>query len=132
MTISYFNPHSKNPKRAVQMWQILVGKAMNRQTITYECLSSLMYPKPSAGVLSKILGHIAFYCKDHALAQLNVIVVEKTSGKPGSKIPLEAENIEAERERVYERDWYDIVPPNEKDFAEAVSPERRAARQSKL
>ena len=27
-----FNPHSQHPARAVQAWQILVGKAMNRPT----------------------------------------------------------------------------------------------------
>jgi hypothetical protein len=34
-----FNPSSSHPARAVQCWQILVGKAMNRQTVTYEGLS---------------------------------------------------------------------------------------------
>jgi hypothetical protein len=36
-----FNPTSEHPGRAVQAWQILVEKAMNRQTMTYEGLSKL-------------------------------------------------------------------------------------------
>ena len=40
-----FNPSSPHPARAVQAWQIIVGIAMNRQTITYEGLSRLMYQK---------------------------------------------------------------------------------------
>jgi hypothetical protein len=43
-----FNPHSGHPARAVQAWQILVGRAMNRQTVTYDGLSRLMYGKRAA------------------------------------------------------------------------------------
>jgi hypothetical protein len=38
-----FNPSSSHAARAVQCWQILVGKAKNRQTVTYKGLSELMY-----------------------------------------------------------------------------------------
>jgi hypothetical protein len=57
-----FNPSSLHSDRAVQARQILVGKAMNRQTVTYLGLSNLMYRKDAAGVLDKILGHIAYFC----------------------------------------------------------------------
>ncbi len=54
-----FNPTSAHPERAVQAWQILVGKAMNRQTVTYLGLSRMMYQRNASGVLDRILGHIA-------------------------------------------------------------------------
>ena len=70
--MSKFNPHSAHPERAVQAWQILVGKAMNRQTVTYQGLSRLMYRKDAGGVLGAILGHIAFYCEDNDLYQISI------------------------------------------------------------
>jgi len=70
-----FNPTAEHPARAVQAWQILVGKAMNRQTVTYKGLSKLMYGKEAAGVLAAILGHIAFYCEDNNIPPLTALVV---------------------------------------------------------
>ena len=114
-----FNPTAKNPARAVQAWQILVSKAMNRQTATYQSLSELMYGKKAAGVLAKILGHIAFYCEDNNLPPLTTLVVGKWPGKPGDKIPVDHARIDEERERVYRRDWYNIYPPSETELATA-------------
>jgi hypothetical protein len=106
-----FNPRSNHPDRAVQAWTILVAAAMNRQTLTYLKLSILMYKKPAAGVMDKILGHIAFYCIDNRIPPLTSIVVGKTRGTPGTDFPLTGANLDAERERVYDFDWYDIYPP---------------------
>jgi len=107
-----FNPSSKHPERAVQAWQILVSAGMNRQTFTYEGLSHLMYGKNAAGVISQILGHIAFYCLDNGLPALTSIVVGKDKGVPGDEIPLEPEDTDAEREHVYQLNWYDVYPPS--------------------
>lgn len=114
-----FNPTSEHPARAVQAWQILVGKAMNRQTVTYELLSELMYGKHAAGVLAAILGHIAFYCIDNQMPPLTALVVGKTPGKPGDRIPVDAAKIDEERERAYQYDWYNVYPPSEADLAAA-------------
>ena len=114
-----FNPTAEHPARAVQAWQILVGKAMNRQTVTYEGLSVLMYVKEAAGVLAGILGHIAFYCMDNDIPILTTIVVGKGPGKPGDRIPIDPEKIDEEREKVYGHNWYDIYPPSEADLATA-------------
>lgn len=107
-----FNPSSAHPSRAVQAWQILVGMAKNRQTVTYQGLSLIMYRRMAAGVLDKILGHIAFYCIDHDLPPLTSIVVGKSRGRPGSEIPVNLQNIDRNREDVYKCDWYDIYPPS--------------------
>jgi hypothetical protein len=116
-----FNPTAKHPARAVQAWQILVGKAMNRQTVTYQGLSKLMYQKDAAGVLDNILGHVAFYCIDNKLPPLTAIVVGKWSGTPGADIPIDPNTLDKQREKVYARDWYDIYPPSEAELAEAHS-----------
>jgi hypothetical protein len=115
-----FNPNSKHPARALQAWIILVGAAMNRQTLTYEGLSVKMYQKKAAGVLDKILGHVAFYCIQQGLPPLTSIVVGKGRGTPGQDIPLEAVALDGGRERVYAYDWYDEYPPTAEQLAAAM------------
>jgi hypothetical protein len=112
VAIEKFNPSAKHPARAVQAWQILVGRAMNRQTITYLGLSKLMYGRAAAGVLDKILGHLAFFCIEEKLPPLTSIVVGKGVGVPGHAIPVDASKMDRLREQVYEYDWYDIHPPS--------------------
>ena len=114
-----FNPTSKQSARAVQAWQILVGKAMDRKTVTYEGLSKQMFKKKAQGVLNRILGHIAFYCIKQQLPPLTAIVVGKGRGVPGDAIPADISKLDSERESVYECDWYDIYPPSEQALAEA-------------
>lgn len=115
-----FNPSSKHPARALQAWIILVGAAMNRQTLTYEGLSVKMYQKKAAGVLDKILGHVAFYCIEQGLPPLTSIVVGKGRGTPGQDIPLDAAALDGARERVYAYDWYDEYPPTAEQLAAAM------------
>ncbi len=120
-----FNPHSQHPARALQAWQVLVGKAMNRQTVTYEGLSILMYRKPAAGVLAGILGHIAFYCKQNALPPLTAIVVNGAKGLPGDDIPVaDLGKLNEHREEVYCLNWYNVYPPTEDELRAAY--EKRA------
>lgn len=92
-----FNPTSTHPVRARQVWKILTGAAMNRQTLTYLKLSELMYGKPAQGLLDKILGHVAFYCQDNDLPILTCIVVNQSTGIPGQDIPMPLAKLNAER-----------------------------------
>lgn len=115
----HFNPSSSHPARALQAWQILIGLAKNRQTITYLGLSRLMYGKDAQGVLSAILGHIAFYCEDENLAPLTAIVVGKGVGVAGHGIPVDQSKLDELRERVYEEDWFDLYPPSEDELKKA-------------
>lgn len=93
---------------------------MNRQTLTYEGLSVKMYQKKAAGVLDKILGHVAFYCIEQDLPPLTSIVVGKGRGTPGQDIPLDAASLDGARERVYAYDWYDEYPPTTDQLAAAM------------
>ncbi|KAB2923450.1 MAG: hypothetical protein F9K30_10870 [Dechloromonas sp.] len=115
-----FNPSSKHPDRAVQAWLILINAAMNRQTLTYEGLSQKMYQRKAQGVLDRILGHIAFYCIDEGLPPLTSIVVGKKRGAPGADIPIDLSQFDAERERVYSTDWFDIYPPSAEELSAAL------------
>lgn len=123
-----FNPSSPHPDRAVQAWLILVSAAMHRQTLTYEGLSVLMYGKKAQGVLDKILGHIAFYCNDNGLAPLTSIVVGKGRGTPGADIPIDINELDSERERVYVADWYDVYPPTRDELHEFYDKNMEKAR----
>jgi hypothetical protein len=116
-----FNPTSSHPARAVQAWQILVGLAKNRQTITYLGLSRFMYNKDAAGVLNEILGHVAFYCNQEKLPPLTSIVVGKGVGQASDGIPVDQTKLDELRERVYDYDWYNVYPPNEDDLKAAFA-----------
>lgn len=111
-----FNPHSPLEKRAYQAWLILIGRAERRETVTYTDLALTMFGTLALRHLGKILGHIAHYCEQHRLPYLNCIVVGKLTGKPGWKVP---EYSDRERERVYRRPWFDVVPPSPEEFKTA-------------
>ncbi len=119
MTRRVYNPNSKHPARAQQAWQILVGMAMRRESTTYELLSEKMYGKPAAGVLAKILGHVAYFCEDHDFPPLTAVVISKTEGKSGDGIPVD--NVDQGREKVYAFDWYNIPPPTEDELSTSWS-----------
>lgn len=75
-----------------------------------------MYKKDAQGVLDKILGHIAYYCIDSNLPPLTSIVVGKGRGTPGGDIPVDLSSIDAQRESVYDLDWFNVYPPSENDL----------------
>ena len=114
-----FNPKATRPARAVQAWQILVGKAMNQQRVTYETLGKLMFQGKAEGVLDRILGHVAFYCLDNDLPPLTCIVVNKRTGRSGADIPIDLAKVDELREQVFGFDWYNVYPPSEAELAEA-------------
>lgn len=95
-----------------------VNAAKNRQTLTYDGLAKVMYRRSAAGVLNKILGHIAFYCQDAKLPPLTSIVVGQR-GVPGDKIPIDVKQIDSLREQVYKEDWFDIYPPTADELSAA-------------
>lgn len=115
--IHYFKENSNRPRRAIQAWLILLGVAMNRQTITYKDLSIKMYEHYAGGTLAEVLGHIAFYCNANGLPPLTCLVVNKETGLPGIGIPVSAD-LNMLREEVYQFDWYSIFPPTEEEMCE--------------
>ena len=107
--IRYFRDESTHPNRALQVWLILIGRAANRQTMTYRMLAEqLGYTR--ADFLAHILGHIMDYCAQTGLSGLTALVVYKDGGQPGAGFVSADPNVE--RERVYAFDWYSIFPPS--------------------
>ena len=100
--------------RAIQIWQILIGLAHNRQTITYKILSELLGYK-GAGVFAQLLDPIMRYCKQNQLPPLTILVVNEHTGSPGEGLTT-IENENADREKVFNYNWYNIYPPTEGDF----------------
>ena len=114
-----FQPSTTRAERAIQAWVILVGKAMNRQTINYGKLAELMFERKAAGVLAQIVGRIAFWCDERKLPQLNSIVVGAKRGRPGDHIPLPLKEVDQVRERVYRKNWQVLCPPTVEELEEA-------------
>jgi len=109
--------------RVIQAWLILIGKAHNRQTVTYGELSKLMRGKNApplgrrAGQWKGMrLGQLFTYCKERRLPLLPVIVVTKKTGKPADLAPYNPPDTDEERERVFDFDWYGYYPPSESEL----------------
>jgi hypothetical protein len=117
MAIRFFDDRATMESRACQIWQILVGCAARREIRTYQELSVLLgHTQPK--VLAKQLGRIMYYCPQNKLPPLTVLVVNKNTGKPGDGLALTADRGKL-RERVYQRDWYAMVPPTQEEYREA-------------
>jgi hypothetical protein len=94
-------------ERAVQIWQVLISAAHNRQTLTYEGLGALIGVPPHG--LAPRLDHIMRYCAANTLPPLTVLVVGKDSGKPSEGLTT-TQNTDADRERVYKHNWFSMTP----------------------
>lgn len=117
MALKLFSDRATNEARACQIWQILVGCAARRETRTYQDLVNLLgHDQPK--VLAKQLGRIMYYCSQNKLPPLTVLVVNKNTGKPGDGLALSADR-GVLRERVYQYNWYDLVPPTEDEYQDA-------------
>lgn len=116
--LDFFDNHRHNHYRALQIWQILIGKAHNRQLTTYKEVSTLLGYKGS-GVLGDPLGHIAFYCNLNNLPALTSIVVNEETGEPGQSIPIPKDKIHTNQANVFQYNWFGIIPPSPTDFKEA-------------
>lgn len=105
-----FDDNPSDESRALQVWLILIGKALNRQTVTYEILGKMIGYK-GFGVFAGILDHIRIYCILNDLPPLTALVVNKVTGLPGEGLGLSEKELNAARERIYKHNWYNIVPP---------------------
>ncbi|WP_029148796.1 hypothetical protein [Methylophilus sp. 5] len=95
-------------ERAMQVWQILIGAAHNRQTLTYGQVAEHLEFE-GAGVLAPILGCIMSYCEAKNLPPLTCLVVNKTTGLPGAGLTT-VEDLPTEREAVYNQNWFAMYP----------------------
>lgn len=102
------------PERAMQIWQILIGAAHNRQTLTYGQLADYL-EFDGAGVLSQMLDPIMRLCESNGWPPLTCLVVNQETGVPGSGLST-VENLPQDREAVYEKKWYALALLQTIDF----------------
>lgn len=117
MALRYFDDQATNPLRALQIYQILIGLAHSRRTVTYRMLADML-GYDGAGVFSAKLGHIMNWCEQNKLPPLTILVVNQETGLPGQGLitPLD---LHAEREDVFNYNWFNLMPPTPAELAEA-------------
>lgn len=111
----------KSPIRALQVWQYLIAQAKNRRIIRYEELADMMGYGGSTGV-KHALACIMWYCEQQEppLPPLTLIVVNKATGEPGMGFTAALrQDYHRTRERVFDHEWYRIVPPTVDEFRRA-------------
>lgn len=102
----------KQSERALQIWQVLISAAHNRQTITYRQLSEIIGMGSKPVVVVPPISRVWEYCERNALPHLTYLVVGQVKGAPGADF----EDIDQEREKVYNYPWFSQLPPQKSDF----------------
>ncbi|MCH7963155.1 MAG: hypothetical protein IH852_04365 [Bacteroidetes bacterium] len=97
------------PERAMQIWQVLLGLAYNRQTITYETLAELIGMGNISVALTQPLELLMNYCKENDLPPITILVVQKHSGIPGQGLTT-IEELNKDREKVFNYEWFKLKP----------------------
>ena len=110
----------KSSERGLQIWTVLCGCALNRQTITYKQLANLI--GMGAGTLARPLGHVMKYCDKNKLPALTSLVVKTGGGRPGSGLTTVTSNqMDKMREKVFQYNWYELLSPTVEELEEAYS-----------
>ena len=122
MVKSFLESYRKTKDEALlgqMMWQILVPRAMNRQTMTYGMLDVYLETKGKPAVRNRALGHIMLFCEQNELPPLTILVVSpQRGGVPGPGLTT-VDDPDVDRESVYEHDWVGLVPPTAKELRDA-------------
>jgi len=95
--------------QAMQVYLVLIACAINRQIKTYKDIAGVLGFR-GAGVLNRQLGHIMFWCDQNKLPPLTALVVNAKAGTPGRGL-ITPRNLDADRERVFKKKWFQIQPP---------------------
>src|SRR4026208_1553186 len=83
-----------------KIWPALTEVARRGEKTTYKELKAKTGFSGGQRTLSSCRGRIANYCRQHNLPILTSVVVNKTTGKPGSGIPF-VEEFESELAKVH-------------------------------
>ena len=102
-----------------RIWPALVDRARSGHTINYKGLKELVKFNGWQRTFSNCLGRIANYCHSKEWPIITVMVVNKTSGRPGNGIPF-VDNFEAELEAVRDFPWHEQSAPLAEEFPESA------------
>ena len=104
-------------ERALQIWQILISAAHNRQVLTYEIVADLIgIGKKGAIGIRSYLGVLMRYCKANGLPPITALVVQKGVGRPGSGLETLSKYPDKDRERVFAQAWFERLPLRTEDL----------------
>lgn len=101
-------------ERAVQLWQVLIAAAHQRQTLTYSLLGERV--GLLAHEVTEPLATVARYCAARQFPPLTALVVQADVGRPAAGFPW-ASDVDYAREAVYQHPWFTLLPPSARDLA---------------
>lgn len=102
---------------SVRIWPLLVELAREHRTCTYGEIAAKLDYKGARPIIS-MLGGIMWYCLDHGLPPLAIVVVNKHTGKPGDGLVRHG-SVVSETSGVWGHDWSGERTPSMADFAAA-------------
>lgn len=105
----------KNVERAIRIWQVLIGLARNRQTITDENLGELIGVENILDELIQPLKLLENYCRVNELPHLVYLVILKRADIFEQNLRL-TESWDKEREDVFNFEWYKMKPIDKNGF----------------
>jgi hypothetical protein len=100
-------------ERALQVWQVLIAAAYNRQILTYSIVADLIgvgQEGRGAIAIRPYLGPLMRYCEARSLPPVTALIVEKATGKPGSGLRTLSSNPDRDRENVFAHKWFKEKP----------------------
>jgi hypothetical protein len=103
-------------ERAQQFWSVLVFAAREQEVVSYEMLAQMTGMAQECG---RELGHIYYYCKKNKLPFLNLLAINKSTGRPGEGCPVDPADLPAEQARVFVYDWLKHEVPSTQALEEA-------------
>ena len=104
-------------QRSNQIWSLLICGARDRKSYTYGDVAKIL-GFGGAGTMAQFLGPIMWLCEDRGWPPLTVLVVNQNTGLPGEGLST-LEDVNQDRESVFNFDWFSLEPPQDLDFENA-------------
>ena len=113
------NPFPRTePAWGLRAYLVLMGCAADHQTVTYDDLARRI-DRGGPNLLATPLELITRWCRRHSVPAIASLVVEQATGLPAPGFAVVSKDqIPREQERVWDFDWYGIVPPTIEELAE--------------
>jgi len=113
------NPFPRTePAWGLRAYLVLMGCAADRQTVTYDDLARRI-DRGGPNLLARPLELVTRWCQRHNVPAIASLVVEQATGLPAPGFAVVSKDeIPREQERVWDFDWYGIVPPTIEELAE--------------
>ena len=114
-------------ERASRIWSVLVFAAREQKVVTYEMLSQMT---GMANTMGRELEYILSYCKENDLPLLNLLAIQKSTGKPAPDSGVSQQlldDLPAQQARVFVYDWLNHGASGFDAFLEARANKQRGA-----